>query len=120
MDLREPVEPFDPQRDPVLQRALTQLRVTQDQREAQLSLNIIKIIVEHQMEVYESLAVKQAGSAVLYWRLWEHERQYRHCCTLHDTIHSSLQLLNDSPEDLQIMLIPGIAQLVAEALEVPN
>jgi len=116
MDVQDPIEPFDPQTDPVLQRALTQLRVTQEPREAQLSLNIIKIIIEHQIELYEGLALKCSGTGMLKWQCWEHERLYRQCCGIHDTLHSALQLLNESPPDMHIMLIPGIAQLVADTL----
>jgi hypothetical protein len=120
MEFTEPAdEPMDLGADPVLQRALSQLRVTTDRHEAQLSLNIIKIIVEHQIEASEKFALRQAGGNTLIWQSWQHEQRYRHFCNLYDTLHSALQLLTDSPEDLQSQLIPSIAHMVDLSLNPP-
>jgi hypothetical protein len=87
-------------RDPVLDRALGQLRLASDRYEAQISLNIIKIIAEHQME-----AERPPLSA-----------HYRHWSNLHDTLQSALQLLADCPDDLQPRIIPTIAHMIERTL----
>ena len=86
--------------DPVLERALQQLRLASDRYQAQISLNIIKILVEHQMEAEEPPP----------------SPHYRHWANLHDTLHSALQLLVDCPDDLQPRLIPSIAHMIEKTL----
>lgn len=87
-------------RDPVLERALEQLRQASDRYQAQISLNIIKIIAEHQMEA----------------EMPPPSPYYRHWSNLHDTLQSALQLLLDCPDDLQPRIIPTIAHMIERTL----
>ncbi len=106
------------EQDPVLSRALRQLKQASDRYQAQVTLNIIKIVVEHQMEAEMPMsAPKQQGPAALQRQLsWEEQQHYRQWCTLYDTLHSAIQLLNDCPDDLQPQIIPSIAHMIEKTL----
>jgi hypothetical protein len=102
--------------DPVLAKALEELRCAPSVYHAQVALNIMKVIVEHQAELelkepsdlLETLATQQAvqGNA-LPRRRWYDANQ---------TLQSAMQLLHDTPQDLQTKLIPNIAEMIEAVL----
>lgn len=107
------------EQDPVLSRALRQLKQASDRYQAQVTLNIIKIVVEHQMEAEmpPSAPLAKQGSTALQPQLsWEEQQHYRQWCTLYDTLHSAIQLLSDCPDDLQPQIIPSIAHMIEKTL----
>jgi hypothetical protein len=103
--------------DPALNRALEQLRNAPDNYQAQVALNIIKIIVEHQMEEETELESENLGTHIQYRRSWDDHRDHRRWYDVHETLSSAIQLLADSPEDLQNRLIPSIAQMIEATLQ---
>ena len=104
--------------DPALQRALKQLREASDQHQAQIALNIIKIIVEHQMEAKTSLKLEDLNPATTTPPAsWEAQRQQRRWYDVHETLSSAIQLLADCPVDLQERLIPSIIQMIETTLD---
>lgn len=103
--------------DPVLQRALGQLRQATDKQQAQVALNIIKIVVEHQLEDQSSMAIEDLDSALPYRRSWDDHRQHRRWYDMHETLSSAIQLLGDCPEDLQVKIIPSIAQMIEKTIQ---
>jgi hypothetical protein len=103
--------------DPVLQRALVQLRQASDKQQAQVALNIIKIVVEHQIEDETSIPAEKMDSVLNRHRSWDDQRKHRRWYDLHEALRSAIQLLSDCPEDLQIRLIPSIAKMIEETLK---
>lgn len=103
--------------DPVLQRALGQLHQATDKQQAQVALNIIKIVVEHQLEEQGNLAIEDLDSALPYRRSWDDHRQHRRWYDMHETLSSAIQLLGDCPEDLQVKIIPSIAQMIEKTIQ---
>jgi hypothetical protein len=102
--------------DPALDRALEQLRSAPDNYQAQVALNIIKIIVEHHMEEGSGPETGDVSQALTYRRSWDDHRDHRRWYDVHETLSSAIQLLADSPEDLQRRLIPSIAQMIETTL----
>lgn len=101
-------------RDPVLSRAMQQLREAPDRHHAQIALNIIKIIIEHQIEAETQLPADDLDSALNY--RGSHPGPYRRWYDIHETLRSAMQLLNDCPDDLQRQVIPSIADMIEQTL----
>ena len=106
--------------DPILSGALKQLHRAPDKYQAQVALNIIKIIVEHQIELETKLPVEDLDSALNYRRSWDDHRDYRRWYDVHEALSSAIQLLGDCPDDLQRRIIPSIAKMIEETLESPQ
>ncbi len=102
--------------DPILSRAMEQLRNAPDKHQAQIALNIIKIIVEHQIELETDLPVEDLDSALNYRRSWDDQRQCRRWYDVHEALASAVQLLHDCPEDLQKRIIPTISSMIEQTL----
>lgn len=107
-------------RDPVLGRALLQLRQATNKQEAQVALNIIKIVVEHQIEAKTPILLHDLDSGLPYRSAWDGHQQHRCWYDVHETLSSAIQLLVDCPDDIQASLVPSIAQMVETALHVPE
>jgi hypothetical protein len=107
-------------KDPVLSRALEQLRNAPDKYQAQVALNIIKIIVEHQIETETDQPVEALDSDLPYRRSWEDHRQCRRWYDVHEALGSAVQLLGDCPEDLQKRVIPSIAAMIEQTIREEN
>lgn len=106
--------------DPALHRAMEQLRTAPDNYQAQVALNIIKIIVEHQMEEEGSDSLQEVDSAQPLHRSSEAHRQHRRWYDMQETLSSAIQLLADSPADMQQRMIPSIAQMIETTLSSPT
>jgi len=102
--------------DPALHKAMEQLRLAPDNYQAQIALNIIKIIIEHQMEEETDGSIGAIHTAVPRQRSWDGHRQHRRWYDVHETLGSAIQLLADTPDDLQKSLIPSIAQMIETTL----
>jgi hypothetical protein len=104
--------------DPALHKAMEQLRLAPDNYQAQVALNIIKIIVEHQAERdnIDSDSTEILNTALPRQRSWNQHREHRRWYDVQETLSSAIQLLVDSPEDLQKSLIPSIAQMIENTL----
>lgn len=107
-------------RDPVLQKAIRQLRQATDRQQAQVALNIIKIIVEHQIEAETSMVLEELDNILPYHRSSEDHQSHRRWYDVHETLGSAIQLLGDCPDDLQACLIPSIAQMIEKTLQSPD
>lgn len=116
--------PNEPKRwydnDSALKHTLEQLRAASDQHQAQIALNIIKIIVEHQMEDETQLKVEDLNKSLPSSANPDEQRQQRRWYDVHETLSSAMQLLLDSPPDLQQRLIPSIVQMIESTLDRPT
>lgn len=99
--------------DPALKRALEQLRSASDRYQAQVALNIIKIILEHQEE--ERLGVESGGESWLK-EVKAHPSR-RRWYDMNETLRAAMKLMEEAPDDLQKTLVPHIVQLVEDAIK---
>lgn len=123
--------------DPALARAIDQLRVAPDKYQAQIALNIIKIIIEHQIEaemaadqltsdLQETSTPFSNGFDPADIKRWlnttqsHHNNGKRRWYDVHETLHSAMQLLHDCPDDLQPKVIPTIAVMIEDTLRVSS
>jgi hypothetical protein len=107
--------------DPALSRALAHLRSASDKHQAQVALNIIKIIVEHQMEdsaqLPSSITELDGKQLLEGLRIQMDPLQRRRWYDANETLRSAMQLLRDCPEDLQQTIIPTIVRMIERTLQ---
>ena len=102
--------------DPVLYQAIEQLRTAPDKQQAQIALNIIKIVVEHQIERETDVPVEDLNNTLQTPRNAQTMGRHRRWYDLHETLHSAMQLLQDCPDDLQKRIAPSIAVMIENTL----
>ena len=103
--------------DPALRKALEQLREAQDRYQAQIALNIIKIIVEHAFEEQTNTEIEDIEEVLRTLDVGDESIRRRRWYDLHETLLSAIQLLHDCPDDLQRQVIPGIADMIENTLD---
>lgn len=112
--------------DPVLARAMEQLRLAPDRAQAQIALNIIKIVVEHRIEdttdiAPETLSTLLNNGTLPHRNSGDDHREHRRWYDVQETLSSAIQLLSDCPDDLQKRIIPSIAHMIEQTLqEIPD
>ncbi len=103
-------------RDPALSQALATLRDAPDKYQAQIALNIIVVIVEHQIE-HETLGHVDDLVTLLGQAKETHNGNYRRWYDVNETLRSAMKLLQDCPEDVQKQIIPSICRMVEDSLD---
>jgi len=107
--------------DPALSKALQQLRQASDKYQAQVALNIIKIVVEHQAEATTNgsnipVDANDVSSFLSADNDTETQLLRRRWYDVNETLRSAMQLLHDCPDDLQRTLIPTIVSMIEQSL----
>lgn len=103
-------------KDPVLRQALESLRNASDKYQAQIALNIILIIVEHQIEARTLSSVDELMVTLEHCQN-QSQQYFRRWYDVNETLRSAMQLLQDTPEDVQQQVIPSISRMVEECLQ---
>lgn len=103
-------------RDPVLSRAMEQLRLAPDKHQAQIALNIIKIVVEHRIEEKTDEASEHLDKTLPYRSSLNDQGQHRRWYDVQETLSSAIQMLCDCPDDLQQRIIPSISYMIERTL----
>lgn len=101
--------------DPALSQALASLRGASDKYQAQLALNIILIIVEHQIEG-ETLTSVDDLIGVLSKSKQDSHGRLRRWYDLNATLRSAMQLLHDCPDNVQQTVIGSIGNMIDDFL----
>lgn len=100
-------------RDPALKGALDQLRNAADKYQAQVALNIIKVILEHQTE--ECIGTQPSDESwVQQARVHPNRRRWY---DMNETLRAAMKLMEDAPDDLQQILVPHIVKMVEDTLQ---
>jgi hypothetical protein len=107
-------------KDPALTKALESLRVAPNKFHAQVALNIISVIVEHRLEELQNKAavcpeefrqslIEEAKDLVMptYGKRWY---------DVNETLQSAIQMLKDTPDEIQKQIIPSIALVIEQAI----
>jgi hypothetical protein len=101
--------------EPLLAKALAELRQANSLYQAQVALNIMKVMVEHQAEAELNEPADHTTDCqpvVCQPNAQPRRRWY----DTNQTLQSALQLLQDTPPDLQQQLIPRIAVMIEDTL----
>ena len=103
-------------RDPALAEAMESLRHAESRYQAQVALNIIKVIIEHKIESKAFCNIEDLVGELERSR--DQARQYyRRWYDLNETLSAALMLLQDCPDDLQAKVIPSLCRMVEDVLE---
>jgi hypothetical protein len=101
-------------RDPILAKAMRILETSDDRFQIQVALNLIKIIIEHNIESNEFKTVEDILSAVEDGRCEKgNERWY----DIDLTIRTAVQMLENCTEDVQLKIARNIAELITDKLK---
>lgn len=106
--------------DPALKRALESLRAAPDKYQAQVALNIIKIVLEHQIETQTGKESDDYKGILDYSSTGnsptEAERR-RRWYDINETLRSAIHLLRDCPDDLQDSVVPTVTRMIEDTLQ---
>lgn len=108
-------------RDPALRRAMAQLREAGDRYQAQVALNLIKIIVEHQSasegagdgDTPDTEALRQALAGTDTPQARARRRRWY---DVNETLRSAMVLLKECPTDVQQSRMPAIVAMIEDTL----
>ncbi|MEI8390742.1 MAG: hypothetical protein WCG23_12770 [bacterium] len=101
-------------RDPILSKAMKILETTDDKFQIQVALNLIKVIIEHNIESNAFNTVEDILSAVEEGRCEKgNERWY----DIDLTIKTSVQMLENCSEEMQSKIARSIAELINDKLQ---
>ena len=96
-------------RDPVLSKAMKILETTDDQFQLKIAINLIKIIIEHNIESDTFRSVDDLLSAVQEARCEKgNERWY----DLDKTLRTAFQMLENCPDEVQSILAKDVAKMI--------
>ena len=101
-------------REPVLAKALDELKHASSAYQAQVALNIMKVIVEHRTEA--ALQEPAENLELMTMNATPDAGQRRRWYDTDQTLQAAMQLLQDTPADIQVTLLPSIAQMIEDAL----
>lgn len=105
-------------KDPVLSRSMRTLEHSDDKTQIQVALNIIKIIIEHNLAYSEYSSVEDLIDAVDDGLVNQgHSRWY----DIDKTLRAAITMLENSAQDVQIEVAKQMAKMVVDKIkEVPE
>ena len=96
-------------RDPILSKAMRILETTDDQFQLKIAINLIKIIIEHNIETDTFRSVDDLLSAVDEGRCEKgNERWY----DLDKTLRTAFQMLENCSDDVQSIISKEVAGMI--------
>lgn len=101
-------------KDPVLSSAVRTLEQTDDDAQIRISLNLIKIIIEHNIESSEFTGVEDIISAVEAGA--EEERNNR-WYDIDSTLKTAMSMLQNCPEATQKVIAKEMAKMVVSKIK---
>lgn len=102
-------------KDPVLSSAMKTLEETGDEAQIKISLNLIKIIIEHNIENSEFEAVEDIISAVEAGV--EQNSKNNRWYDIDATIRTAMNMLQNCPPETQSIIAKEMAKLVVEKIK---
>lgn len=101
-------------RDPVLSSAMNTLEETDDDAQIKISLNLIKIIIEHNIENSEYTAVEDIISAV---EAGVEENRNNRWYDIDATLKTAINMLQNCPEETQHVIAKEMAKMVVSKIK---
>ena len=102
-------------KDPVLSSAMKTLEETDDETQIKISLNLIKIIIEHNIENSEFEAVEDIISAVEAGV--EENSKNNRWYDIDATLRTAMTMLQNCPLETQSIIAKEMAKLVVEKIK---
>ena len=102
-------------KDPVLSSAMKTLEETDDESQIKISLNLIKIIIEHNIENSEFEAVEDIISAVEAGV--EENSKNNRWYDIDATLRTAMNMLQNCPLETQSVIAKEMAKLVVEKIK---
>jgi hypothetical protein len=106
-------------KDPALSKALEALKSAPSRYQAQVALNIMKVILEQKLENKLDRLITDEVIAETVESINENEatrHQYRRWYDVNETLRASMNLLADTPDDLLKSMVPRLVELIEKAL----
>ena len=101
-------------RDPVLSSAMATLEQSDDDTQIQISLNLIKIIIEHNIENSEFEAVEDIISAV---EAGVEENRSSRWYDIDATLKTAMSMLQSCPVETQHVIAKEMAKMVVDKIK---
>ena len=101
-------------KDPILQRSMQTLENSDDESQIKIALNLIKIIIEHNIsneeynEVGDILSAVEDGKTDTYGNRWY---------DLNSTVRTAINMLENCPFSTQKVIAKEMAKLVVEKIK---
>lgn len=102
-------------RDPVLSSAMKTLEETDDETQIKISLNLIKIIIEHNIENSEFEAVEDIISAVEAGV--EENSKNNRWYDIDGTLRTAMNMLQNCPAETQHVIAKEMAKMVVNKIK---
>ena len=100
-------------KDPILSKAMKILETSDDKFQIQIAINLIKIIIEHNIQNNSFMSVEDIMNAV---EEGGSEKGNARWYDIDNTLRTSIQMLENCPADMQGKIAREIADLVREKL----
>lgn len=100
-------------KDPVLSRSMRTLRESDDETQIKVALNLIKIIIEHNISENTYAAVEDIMSAVEDGTI---EKGKSRWYDIDSTVRTAINMLENSPEVVQKSVAKEMAQMVIDSI----
>ena len=101
-------------RDPLLSKAMKILETSGDKFQIQVAINLIKIVIEHKIENNTLTTVEDIMRAVEDGKT---EKGNSRWYDIDQTIRTSIQMLENCPEEMQEKISHEIAAMVTEKIQ---
>lgn len=101
-------------RDPVLSNSMKILENSDDETQIKVALNIIKIIIEHNIAYSEYSGVEEIIDAVDEGLVNKHGNRWY---DIDKTLRTAITMLENSDEDVQISVAKEMAKMVVEKIK---
>ncbi|MFI3299972.1 MAG: hypothetical protein R3Y28_00985 [Candidatus Gastranaerophilales bacterium] len=101
-------------KDPVLSQAMSTLEKTNDETQIRIALNLIKIIIEHNIEEEKFEAVEDIINAV---GLGVDENRKGRWYDIDTTLRTAMNMLQNCPEKTQSIIAKEMAKLVVDCIK---
>lgn len=100
-------------KDPVLSRSMRTLRESDDETQIKVALNLIKIIIEHNISENTYAAVEDIMSAVEDGTI---EKGKSRWYDIDSTVRTAINMLENSPEVVQKSVAKEMAKMVIDSI----
>jgi hypothetical protein len=100
--------------EPVMAKAMEALKEAATAYQAQVAINILKILVEHRIEEELNVPVETLTEQASHTT--QSAERHRRWYDTDQSLSAALQLLRDCPPDLQKSVIPSVALMIEETL----
>lgn len=101
-------------RDPVLSQAMNTLEHSDDETQIRIALNLIKIIIEHNIENYKYESVEDVISAV---QSGQSDSRNGRWYDIDSTLKTAMTMLQNCPEATQNLIAKEMAKMVVDKIK---